>query len=206
MMLEMFQKTFAKDPALSIGGGGNAPQSLLVGWNNLMDQLAGTSFESGLYRVIRASDVNEWNGRVAVAFPEFSGRTTCFGFDWLGRVFAVDPKRPEGGQPGVVMFEPGTGEALEVPCNIASFHDEEVIEHQGAALASDFHKRWLANGGAAPQYGQCVGYKRPLFLEGADELDNLELSDIDVYWHLMGQLIAKARGLPPGTPISVSSS
>ena len=203
-MFETFQQSFSKDAVLSIGGAGNAPQSEVVGWSDLVDRFGGASFERGLYRVIRASDVGEWNARVAVAFPEFGGRITCFGFDWLGRVFAVDPKRSESGQPGVVMFELGTGEALEIPCNIGSFHDEELIEYGDAALASDFHKRWLENGGAAPQYGQCVGYKKPLFLGGADELGNLEMSDIDVYWHLMGQLVLKAKGLPPCTPIRVS--
>jgi type VI secretion system (T6SS) immunity protein Tdi1 len=99
------------------------------------------------------------------------------------------------------MFEPGTGEALEIPSNIQTFHDGELIECADAALAIDFHQRWLANGGAEPAYAQCVGYRKPLFLGGTDELENLELSDLDVYWHLMGQLIAKTKGLPLGTPV-----
>lgn len=203
-MFEVFQKAFSRDAALSIGNTGSVAHFEMADWNNLFDRFGGTSFENGLYRVIRASDVGEWNARVAAAFPEFSERITCFGFDWLGRVFAVDPKRSEGGQSGVIMFEPGTGEALEIPCNIGSFHDEEIIEYGDAALASDFHKRWSANGGSAPQYRQCVGYKKPLFLGGTDELGNLELSDIDVYWHLLGQLILKTKGLPPGVPVRVN--
>lgn len=203
-MFGTFQKSFSKDSALSIGNAENVRQSDVAGWNDLVDQFGGISFERGLYRVIRALDVGEWNARVTVAFPEFNGRITCFGFDWLGRVFAVDSKRSERGQPGVVMFELGTGEALEIPCNIRTFHDEELIEYGDAALASGFYQQWLSNGGGAPQYGQCVGYKKPLFLGGVDELNNLEMSDIDVYWHLMGQLILETKGLPTGTPIRVS--
>lgn len=203
-MFEVFQKSFSRDAALSIANAGNVAHFEMADCHDLLDRFGGDSFENGRYRVIRASDVAEWNARIAVTFPEFGERVTCFGFDWLGRVFAADPKRSEGGQPGVVMFEPGTGEALEIPCNIGSFHDEELIEYGDAALARDFHKRWIANGGSAPQYGQCVGYKKPLFLGGVDELDNLEMSDIDVYWHLLGQLILKAKGLPPGTPIRIS--
>ncbi|KQM63467.1 hypothetical protein ASE75_13640 [Sphingomonas sp. Leaf17] len=205
-MLEVFKKNFAKDTALSVDRDRNTPLSLVSGWTNLVDHLGGCSFNQGLYRVIRASDAGAWSARIAVAFPNFGGRITCFGFDWLGRMFAVDPERTENGQPGVVMFEPGTGEALEVPCNIASFHDEELIEYRDAVLASDFHRRWLNNGGVAPEYDQCIGYKKPLFLGGIDELESLELSDIEVYWHLMGQLIIEAKGLPPRTPISVSLS
>lgn len=204
-MFETFQKVFANDIALSCDSAGNPHQIEVVGLRNLIDLFGGTSFERGLYRVVRASDIDEWNARVAVAFPEFRERVTCFGFDWLGRVFAVDANRLEGGLPGVVMFEPGTGEALEIPCNISSFHDEELIEYADAALAKNLHGQWLANGRQPPKYDQCVGYKKPLFLSGADELENLETSDIDVYWHLLGQLILKAKGLPPGTPIYVAS-
>lgn len=205
-MLESFNESFSRDAALSVGGDGNVPHSLIAGWSILVEHLGGGSFDQGLYRVIRASDAGAWNARVAVAFPDFASRITCFGFDWLGRLFAVDPKRIEDGQPGVVMLEPGTGEALEVPCNIASFHDEELIKYKEAALASDFHQRWLNSGGGAPEYGQCIGYKKPLFFGGADEVGNLELLDLDVYWHIMGQFILKAKGLPLGAPISVSLS
>lgn len=203
MMFENFQKSFFRDAALSAKSTGNAVHFPIASYRYLLDRFGGTSFENGIYRVIIASDVEEWNARVTIAFPEFRKRVTCFGFDWLGRVFAVDATRFKGGEPGVVMLEPGTGEALEIPCNICTFHDEELIEYGDAALASEFYKRWLANGGSAPRYGQCVGYKKPLFLGGIDEISNLEMSDIDVYWHLVGPLVLKAKGLPSGTSIRV---
>jgi len=39
-----------------------------------------------------------------------------------------------------------------------------------------------------------VSDTKPLFLGGADELGNLEMFDVDVYWHLMAKLISKVRG------------
>ena len=104
------------------------------------------------------------------------------------------------------MFEPGTGEALEIPCDIISFHNEELVDYRDAALASDFFKKWIESRGERPEYGQCVSYKRPLFLGGNDEISNLEIGNVDVYWHIMGQLIRKAKGLPPGTGIRVEIS
>jgi hypothetical protein len=50
---------------------------------------------------------------------------------------------------------------------------------------------------------ECVGYRKPLFLGGADNLTNVEMLDLDVYWTLTAQLIAKTRGLPAGTKIRV---
>ena len=149
--------------------------------------------------------MEKWNSRVAVGFPEFGNRIKCFAFDWLGRVFAADLDRSEDEQPGVVMFEPGSGEALEIPCSVSVFHTKELIEFTDAALAENFYKQWLASDGDAPGYGQCIGYKLPLFLGGADKIGNLEVSDIDVYWHLFGQLIREARRLPPGTFLAIES-
>jgi hypothetical protein len=190
-MFELFRQTFWGDAHRVSESNEIAFVSSVAGWSELIAQFGGDSFKRGMYRVIRATDLADWSARVFLAFPAFNGRITCFGYDWLGRAFAVDTRRLEQGQPGVVMFEPGMGEALEIPSNIHTFHENELIDHGDAALADDFHERWLTHGGVEPGYTQCVGYRKPLFLGGEDELENLELSDLDVYWHLMAQLIAK---------------
>lgn len=200
-MFEAFERNFTADPERVQEAAGVPPNPGIPGLGELFARFGGTSFNRGLYRIIRASDVLEWNARIALAFPESADSTICFGYDWLGRAFAVDVQRLEQGQPGVVMFEPGTGKVLVVPSNIQSFHDDELIQDADPALAINSHKKWLAGGGAAPAYAACIGYKVPLFLGGADEFENFELSDLDVYWHVMGQLIAQTRDLPPGTPI-----
>jgi hypothetical protein len=56
--------------------------------------------------------------------------------------------------------------------------------------------------GVAPKLNECVGYKVPSFFGGKDVLENMELSDLDVYWTLMQQLIRQTSDLPPGTPIA----
>lgn len=167
----------------------------------LLTSHGGNSFNQGLYRIISFGDVAYWSNLVLSAFPSFSGRVTCFGVDWLGRVFGTDSARLEDMRPGVVMLEPGTGEALEIPCNIESFHENELIQYQEAALAVGFYRQWRARGGALPDNTQCIGYKKPLFLGGSDTVDNLELSDLDVYWTISAELIQKTKGLPPGASI-----
>lgn len=203
-MFERFLKHFVRDPALSMlpnGSGSHLDTEL----TELTRRFGGSSFENGLYRVIRSLDVDAWDARVATAFPEFGDRISCFGYDWLGRAFAIDRGRFEQGLPGVVMFELGSGDILDIPCNVISFHDEELIEYTDAALAKDFYYRWVSGGGSGPKYCECIGYKVPLFVGGLDELQNLEICDIDVYWSLVGQLIVKTRGLPRGAPIRINS-
>ena len=154
---------------------------------------------NGAYCPHRAEDAARFTALAADAFPEFADRIECFGADWLGRQFATDRGRIVGGTPQVIMLEPGTGEALEIPVNREAFHAEELVNEPDAAVAYSFFEQWLASGGVRPQYEECVSYKRPLYLGGADDVTNLELSDFDVYWSLSAQLLARVRRLPTGT-------
>lgn len=159
-------------------------------------RFGGRSFNRGMYRVGSERNISSWNDWVLSAFPSFSDRIDCFGVDWLGRIFAVDYQRKENGYPGVLMFEPGTAEALEIPCNVETFHNNELVQYREEALAESFYFRWISAGGRPPKLDQCIGYKKPLFLGGADAVENLELSDLDVYWTIAAQIIERTRRLP----------
>lgn len=148
----------------------------------------GCTFERGLYRVLRLTDVPKVKMLVDAGFPFLARRILPFSTDWLGRVFAADAGRLDRGEPMVLMLEPGTGEALEIPCTIKSFHDRELIENRDAALAATFYDAWLDLGGSIPEATQCIGYRTPLFLAGKDDVSNLEVADLDVYWTLTTQL------------------
>jgi hypothetical protein len=63
-----------------------------------------------------------------------------------------------------LMFEPGTGEVLDIPVPFQLIHDGEFVDYAEAALAQQFFARYLAAGGDAPSEDQCVGYKTPLFI------------------------------------------
>jgi hypothetical protein len=155
----------------------------------------------GAYRLHHADDIARLTGLAKEAFPQFASRINCFAADWLGRQFATDTGRIVDGEPQVLLLELGTGEALEIPASVDSFHSRELVDHAEACVALAFYRRWLAGGGVQPAYDQCIGYKRPLHLGGADDVENLELSDFDVYWTIAGQLLAKTRGIPSGTRI-----
>lgn len=150
--------------------------------------LAGTSFANGLYRLHTAASATAVDELVLAAFPDFAGRIACFGADWLGRQFSLDPSRGLEADPEVLLFDVGAGEALEIPIAFSRFHDEELVEHPDAALAADFFTQWRGTHPESFEFDQCAGYRVPLFLGGADDLTNLEVADVDVYWTLTGQL------------------
>lgn len=188
--------------ALSVSGGAipvaQFPRATV---GALLDGAGGRTFGDGLYRVHTRASASASDALVRGAFPEFAGRPTCFGYGWLGRQFATDAGRGSADDPEVMMFEPGTGEALEIPVPFSRFHDEELVDYAEEALAREFFDQWLRSGGPSPTVSECVGYQRPLFLGGQDLVANLELSDLYVYWTLMGQLRRQAKGLPEGTSI-----
>lgn len=175
--------------------------SRLFGRNGKTARDQDAVYLDGAYRLHRTDDVEHFTDLARAAFPTLADRIECFGTDWLGRQFAKDRGRLESGEPLVLMLEPGTGEALEIPASFAAFHKNELIEESDAVAAFPFFQEWLSVGGARPRYDQCIGYKVPLFLGGADGVANLEVSDFDVYWTIAAQLLAKVRDLPEGTVI-----
>lgn len=191
-MFDRFREAYAGSrDALDAGANLAHPRlDRITGYAEFADEFAGASFGGGLYRVHDDQTGPLAHSLVAGAFPELAQRVCPFGYDWLGRQFAVDSGRVEGGQPQVLMLEPGTGEALEIPAAFAAFHDEELVKHSDAALASEFFRAWSeVNPDALPLLrSQCVGYKVPLFLGGNDTVENLEVSDNDVYWTICGGL------------------
>ncbi|WP_081074651.1 T6SS immunity protein Tdi1 domain-containing protein [Burkholderia cepacia] len=202
-MYERFRSAFVVDDGAPVPS-----KSISIGFDyrpidEFLRFFGGISFNDGIYRVVNSELARQLTEVVSAAFPVFSGRIVCFASDWLGRIFAIDSGRSVGGERAVVMFEPGTGEALEIPCNLMSFHEEELIQYRDAALAEKFFLEWKV-GQRSPSYFECVGYKRPLFLGGSDSIENLELIDMDVYWAISGQLIKQLRDSPSGTRVKVS--
>jgi hypothetical protein len=59
----------------------------------------------------------------------------------------------------------------------------------------------MAIGQQPLRFTECAGYKVPLFLGGKDSTSNLEVSNTEVYWSLMGGLRLATRNLEQGTRI-----
>ena len=75
--------------------------------DEFLEYCSGKSFLNGLYRIHNTADIPKWNDIAGRAFPEFAGIIKVFGYDWLGRHFAVDSRDNT-----ILLLEPGTGEVL----------------------------------------------------------------------------------------------
>ena len=155
-------------------------------YRTFVTELGGISYGEGLFTSFADTDIEKWTSIAEGAYPGLKGHIKPFGHDWLGRTFVVDLREARKGQ--ILMLEIGTGMALEIPCTLELFLDEEIILNSDACLANSFYEGWRSLGNPAPKYGECVGYKIPLFLGGSDDVTNLEISDMEVYWGITSQL------------------
>lgn len=162
--------------------------------------VGGRSFGGGMYRVHTPESGVVADSWVASAFPAYEGRVACYGYDWLGRQFAIDTQR--GAAEGSFMVEIGFAEVLWNPVSFDQMHGRDMADIANEIFAGDFLASWRKAGGKVPGLSECVGYRKPPFLGGADELDNLQLTDLETYWTIMGELCRKVADLPEGTQIS----
>ena len=157
----------------------------ISGMKEFCELLNGKSFLNGMYRLFKTDDIEKWTAITEQAFPLYKGRFSVFGYDWLGRIFALNKKTGT-----VLLFEPGTGEVLDIPASFEDFHNVEIADYNEDSLASDFFKKWFfQNNKYELKNSECAGYKVPLFLNGDDVIENLEVSDMEVYWEIMMPLM-----------------
>ena len=156
-------------------------------YGTFLSELGGKQFGNGLFNTFSVAEVNKWTEITEEAYQGLKGQIKPFGYDWLGRIFAIDLREHRNGL--ILMLEIGTGQALEIPCNMEVFLNEEITLSTDACLAYSFYQEWCSSGNTIPKLGQCVGYKVPLFLGGKDDTTNLEISDLEVYWGILAQIM-----------------
>lgn len=158
----------------------------------VLSALGGQSVAEGSYWVLTAQQAGLADAWAWGAFSELKQRKVrCFGRDWMGRLFAVDPSR------GVVfMVDANRGMFSVSPASLAQFYIEDLVEYRDEVLEVELYRQWLAAGGEQVNSQICIGYKVPAFMGGDQSLMSLEPIDIDVYWTLTGQAIAHHLGTP----------
>ncbi|MDR3715624.1 MAG: DUF1851 domain-containing protein [Puia sp.] len=159
-------------------------------FSNLIKECGGFSFKNGLYRTHTLKSCIRWGQIIGKFFPGYPG---CwpFGYDWMGRQFCIHRSTGKA----IYMFDPSTGEDFTVQFdNISDFHNEGLVDGQKDLLSESIfiEIRYLLNIKRI-SYNDCLGYKIPLFLNGTDSIENYELSNMEVYWEIQGQLFSQIK-------------
>lgn len=163
--------------------------------------LGGKTFESGLYRVYRADQLVPRTQAVSRIFDINRPRAVVFAADWLGRQFAVCDSREPGSRRTVTCVDAGGADGFDTEQTIVEFHTQALVRQASAALAYPFFQEWMGANPSEIPPDKCVGYRIPLFLGGKDDLSNLELMEMGVYWHLCSELWDQVKDLPEGAPV-----
>tara|TARA_R110002124_G_scaffold172634_1_gene340254 strand:+ start:549 stop:1172 length:624 start_codon:yes stop_codon:yes gene_type:complete len=167
----------------------------------LFQRHAGQTVGNNIYRILSVDQGLRIGEIISTCFDGYDEKIFCFGCDWMGRVFASNDHTPINGHPSVMMFHPEYGELFTLPYNVVEFHNDALVDLREDILAENFYGEWLRSGGKRPSSNECVGHKVPLFLNGDDDLSNLELTNLEVYWTVAAQLLIQIRSLPDGTAI-----
>lgn len=151
------------------------------------------SYGAGLLRFLIPGGTPPWDAWLSSGgwgddWGAWGIRYFVFGYDWQARLLAFDFQRFEDGEPLVSMLDTATGKAMNSRSNFQKLIDFDIPTHYSRLLDEENLQNWIAKTGSGPLPHECVGFKVPLFLGGADEVENTEICDIDVYVSMQGQL------------------
>lgn len=196
----MYEPFLANNSRQVVNNGGPAGVEKLPG--NIaafFTECGGCVFNNGSYKTHSKKSSDDWISLIGEYYTDYKNRILPFGFDWMGRQYAVDTTSDHN----LLMFDPSTGEVFELPQSIEAFHNSELVNDRDSILSEDsFNDAINILNVKFLSYESCLGYKVPLFLGGKDDLNNYEVADLEVYWSIQGQIFSQVKDLPPGTKIN----
>jgi hypothetical protein len=160
--------------------------------------LGGMSIENGLFRIHTFGSSYVWTEYIYNYFDKYKGKVYPFGYDWMGRQFVVSLSDRNK----IYMLDPATGEDFEMEQSVEGFLNDDVVNYQEETFNKDFFNNLLIDKKQNLGFDQCFGFIKPLFLGGKDEMNNYEVTDMEVYWEFNYQIFLKIRNLPPGAKIN----
>lgn len=161
-------------------------ENTVENYESFITKLGGLQFGNGLFNTFSKQNIKKWTEIVTEAYPEFSDKFSLFGYDWQGNCFGIDLRSNTRGK--IVLFEIAADEVLEIPVSFIEFLNIEIPSNPDACLLKSYFDEWVNSSNTAIKDGECVGYKIPLFLGGEDSISNLEIGDMEVYWHILSQI------------------
>jgi hypothetical protein len=149
--------------------------------DEFLAMVSGKTFCNGMFRFFEPDEIEKWNGIVTEYYSDYLDNIEVVCYDWLGRVFALSKFTDT-----IIFFEPGTGEVYNTDETFEDFFELTIEEYTNDCFASDFFELWYEY---TDEYqlsrNECASYIVPLFLNGSDTVENLEVCDMEVHWEIM---------------------
>jgi hypothetical protein len=148
----------------------------------LFSNFGGLSINLGVFRIHTYESAKKWTDIIIESFPEHQNKIVAYGFDWMGRQFAIDIDNV------IRMFDSSTGEEFEMEQSLEGFFNEELVEFGVETLATDTFESWNTEK-IALKHNQIVAFEIPLALGGKDSPENYHIIDGEVDWEINRQLL-----------------
>ena len=152
-------------------------------YRDIITQLGGKTYGKGLISFFAPEEIPLWTENIKEAFPWFQRAFRPFAYDWQGCVHTA--YITAGGNEVPVIFNVGTDEIHYAPCTLQDYLDKMIPAHVDGTLAAGFFKKWSRHSKQSLKRNECVSYRIPLDYGGKDVFDNMEISDMDVYWTVL---------------------
>ena len=157
-------------------------------YQDFFDNLGGMQFGNGIFNTIHLEDAGKWEEYLVDAFPRLEGKILPYAYTWEGTFFCVDIRDGKS-----IICDTGTSTCFALPVSMCDFLNNYVANKSADYLNAVEYRQWIAANGPVP-YGFCAGWKIPLFMNGEESMDNRELSDMEVYWGVLGQIRQQVMG------------
>src|SRR4051812_23495728 len=82
----------------------------------------GLSIDLGSFRIHTYESAQKWADIIMESFPQYKNEIIPFGFDWLGRQYAINRNQDNL----IIMFDGATGEDFELEQSLEDFFNEEL--------------------------------------------------------------------------------
>ncbi|HYC83579.1 MAG TPA: hypothetical protein VEB86_00095 [Chryseosolibacter sp.] len=100
---------------------------------NLFGECGRQRIKRGLYKIHDADSSLHWSGIIGNYFEQHSGRIIPFGYDWVGRQYAIYVSKNDM----ILMFDPATAEVSELNQNLISFHNKDLVDDLDSFLSEN---------------------------------------------------------------------
>ncbi len=179
------------------------------GMQTIISMFGGKTFNNGIYRIFRAEQVEKATEEVRSLFSNQEEKQTIlgiFGYDWMGRYWGLDKGHRIKGEPEVFIYDFASGILYYLEVGIQDLHNELLVNDPDASLESDFYGTWLEVDSNPIPPNECIGFIKPLFLDGTITLNNLKRMNLDSYIKNQIQLLKSTGELPDGVTVNYLSA
>ena len=146
----------------------------------MLNNLEGKVFDNGLYKVLdKKSSIDALVRLQKLGISSaINLNPVIFGLDWLGRYYAYDVNDSSY----TTLFDIVEAATWKAEGTVDFFHNTILTENNRDLLDYTLFLEWHKKSPTPIFFDKCVSLKLPFFFGGEYEVNNMELSDIDVVW------------------------